>query len=134
MTEPDENVRRRPSPDAWRVAGELYQAGDLFGCHEMLERVWRATEGSLREFYRGLIQVVVGLYHAQRGNRVGARAVLARGLARMEQYPEDCLGMDWGPFRQSARRYLEWLETGMEGQEPARPLWPMERYPDMMKQ
>jgi hypothetical protein len=42
VREPDVSGNRASPPDAWRVASELYQAGDLFGCHEFLEHVWRA--------------------------------------------------------------------------------------------
>lgn len=106
-----------------RQAWSLYTAGDYFACHEVLEELWRATEGPLRELYRGLIQVVVGLYHARRGNVVGGRQVLARGLVRLEAYPACCLGIDLALLRAGARRYLDWLVAGASDPEPERPVW-----------
>ncbi len=104
-------------------ARELFTLGDYFACHEVLEEVWRATEGPLRDLYRGLIQIVVGLYHAQRGNLVGARQVLARGIRRVEQYPDECLGIDLKTLYRGASQYLAWLEAGALPPDPPPPVW-----------
>ncbi|MCX2726381.1 DUF309 domain-containing protein [Thermomicrobium sp. 4228-Ro] len=104
-------------------AATLYEAGEYFTCHEVLEALWRGTEGPLRELYRGLIQIVVGLYHVQRGNLVGGRHVLARGLARVERYPSPCVGIDLVQLCQGARSYLHWIEAGATGPRPEPPRW-----------
>jgi predicted metal-dependent hydrolase len=114
---------RTSPPPSLVEAAQLYRRGSYFVCHEVLEELWRETEGPLREFYRGLIQVVVGLYHARRGNFVGGRNVLARGLARIERYPSPCAGMDVARFCEGARRYLHWIENGAAGGEPEPPPW-----------
>lgn len=117
-------VACRGAPPAELVrARQLFAIGDYFTCHEVLEAMWRATEGPLRDLYRGLIQVAVGLYHAQRGNLVGARQVLARGLRRMKQYPNGCLGIDLEALCLEASQYLAWLEAGAPPPSPPVPVW-----------
>ena len=54
----------------------LFDAGEYFEAHEVLEDLWRVTEGPDRKFYQGLIQLAVVLHHVRRGNVVGARNVL----------------------------------------------------------
>ncbi len=114
---------RSDAPVQLLAARELYRAGRFFECHEVLEELWRETEGPLRELYRGLIQVVVGIYHLQRGNLVGARNLLARGLARVEQYPSPCVGLDLEQFCGAARRLLAWMEGTGTGAPPGLPVW-----------
>lgn len=117
-------VACRGAPPAELVrARQLFAIGDYFTCHEVLEELWRATEGPLRDLYRGLIQIAVGLYHAQRGNLVGARQVLTRGLRRVEQYPNGCLGIDLEALCVGASRYLAWLEAGALPPAPPLPVW-----------
>lgn len=104
-------------------ARELFASGEYFTCHEVLEELWRRTEGPLRDLYRGLIQIAVGLYHAQRGNDVGTRRVLARGLRRVQQYPNGCLAIDIEALCIGASRYLAWLEAGALPPAPPLPEW-----------
>lgn len=114
--------QQAPSPLLVEAA-TLYEAGDYFTCHEVLEELWRGTAGPLRELYRGLIQIVVGLYHLQRGNLVGGRQVLARGLARVERYPSPCVGLDLAQLCQGARTSLHWIEAGATEPQPEPPSW-----------
>lgn len=60
-------------------AQELIDNGRPFHAHEVLEAVWKSTEGGNRELWRGLAQVAVGLTHGMRRNERGAIALLRRG-------------------------------------------------------
>ncbi len=122
----DERLRevcRSDIPAQLLAAQQLYWAGRFFECHEVLEELWRETEGPLRELYRGLIQVVVGIYHLHRGNLVGARNLLARGLARVERYPSPCVGLDLEQFCRGVCRLLAWVEGAGTGETPDLPVW-----------
>lgn len=65
-------------------AQRLLDAGRAFQAHEVLESTWKATSGPERELWRGLAQLAVGVTHAQRGNAVGAVALLGRAVDRLE--------------------------------------------------
>lgn len=65
---------------------KLYDQGAYFEAHEVLEDLWRVTEGPDRKFYQGLIQLAVVLHHLKRGNPVGARNVLATCRRHLEPY------------------------------------------------
>jgi len=88
---------------AFQNALALYRAGDYYGCHEVIEDgLWRPELDALRkQFYQGWLQVAVGHYHAQRGNRVGQRNLWARGAEKLRNtldlvgLPEDVRDWFW---------------------------------------
>ncbi|HEY0073123.1 MAG TPA: DUF309 domain-containing protein [Abditibacteriaceae bacterium] len=60
---------------------KLWQADEFFRAHEVLEDVWRETQGEQKLFYNGLIHAVVALYQHQRANALGA----CRQCVRMQE-------------------------------------------------
>ena len=67
----------------------LLVAERCFEAHEAFEQLWHAEPVEAdRAFFRALAQLAVAACHAQRGNRAGARAVLARARAALGHYPE----------------------------------------------
>lgn len=67
-------------------AQRLLDAGQPFEAHEVLEMVWKATQGSERELWRGLAQLAVGVTHHARGNAQGAEQLLRRGARSIAPY------------------------------------------------
>ncbi|HEY6378240.1 MAG TPA: DUF309 domain-containing protein [Candidatus Dormibacteraeota bacterium] len=72
----------------------LFNARRYFEAHEVLEQAWLAERGRVRYLYQGVLQVGVGLHHAQGGNRRGAIALLDRGMARLDQFRPQAGGVD----------------------------------------
>lgn len=68
-------------------AVELFNRGDYFECHELLEDLWRPAEGTVRDLLQGLIQIAVSLHHESRGNTTGARTLYERGRKRLTSLP-----------------------------------------------
>jgi hypothetical protein len=75
-----------PPDEALDEAQRLIDAGFPFHAHEVLEARWKAAEEGERSLWQGLAQLAVGLTHAQRGNTVGAPALLRRGAERVGAY------------------------------------------------
>jgi len=63
----------------------FFNDGRYFEAHEAWEDLWRVTPSPLRTFYQGLIQAAVGLYHLERGNRVGAGGQLSKSIHHLTQ-------------------------------------------------
>lgn len=76
-----------PAAAALTRAQELLDTGQAFAAHEVLEAVWKSTEGAERALWRGLAQLCVGLTHFQRGNLTGARALLRRAAETLTEAP-----------------------------------------------
>ncbi len=74
-------------PDATLTEAQRLLDADLpFQAHEVLEAEWKAAAAHERDLWRGLAQLAVGLTHAQRGNAVGAAALLVRGAERIAPF------------------------------------------------
>ncbi|WP_017539467.1 DUF309 domain-containing protein [Nocardiopsis halophila] len=98
-------------------AQSLLEDGYAFHAHEVLEAVWKGTQGHERELWRGLAQIAVGLTHAQRGNRVGAARLLRRGAERVEEFgPEAPSGVDALGAAAHARSVADTVEAGHTGE------------------
>jgi hypothetical protein len=83
-----EPVSEEPLPpeETLVAARALVEEGRPFSAHEVLEARWKAGPEQERDLWQGLAQLCVGLTHALRGNPVGARRLLERGIGRLEQY------------------------------------------------
>ena len=64
---------------------ELFNAGEFFEAHEVLEDAWRecAWGTPRRRHLQGLVQLAVAFHHESRGNLIGARSVLERGIRNL---------------------------------------------------
>jgi predicted metal-dependent hydrolase len=80
-------------PDAYKAGLEHIRAGRFFEAHEELEIAWRAAATEERDFYQGLVHVAVAWYQAGRGNTVGARRQIEKGLRRLERYEPEHQGV-----------------------------------------
>ena len=98
-----------PAPPALRVGVHMFNAGEYFEQHEVLEELWRAEPGPIRELYQGILQVGVGCYHLQRGNYHGAVTLLDRGLTRLATVAPDAAGIDVAGLMSQARRLRQRL-------------------------
>ena len=94
---------------------ELFNRGHYFEAHEALEDAWRAAPAEHKQFLQGLVQAAVGMHHFTRGNRTGARGVLARAVRNLEPYAPERMGVDLGPLLKSLR---EWLGCAEHGSDP----------------
>jgi predicted metal-dependent hydrolase len=80
-----------------------FNRGEYWEQHETLEEIWRAeTETSLRNFYKGIIQVGVGFYHLSEDNYRGVMKVLARGITYLKPYAPECCRVDVARLVQEA--------------------------------
>jgi predicted metal-dependent hydrolase len=88
----------------------LFQRGDYFEAHEVLEDRWRATRSPVLQ---GLIQIAAGCHHLNNGNLHGARTLWTKArayLAEAGRAPEE--GVDPEPLREYLQDALEALPAG----------------------
>ncbi len=72
----------------------LFNEGDYFEAHEVLEDLWVLEVDPLRDFYKGLIQIAVALCHWERGNPSGARKLWITGRGYVAPYQPKFEGLD----------------------------------------
>jgi predicted metal-dependent hydrolase len=83
----------------------LFNRGEFFEAHEVLEDVWRPSAEPERRFLQALIQVAVGLHHHSKGNSIGAASLLRRASRNLEGYADDFCGIALAPLRQSLEEW-----------------------------
>ena len=73
---------------------ELFNTGEYFECHEVLEDLWREERGARRDFLQALIHAAVALHHRARGNPRGATGQLRKALAKLAPYLPEFEGVN----------------------------------------
>ena len=104
-----ENPRSDDRPTAQMLhAFDQFNRGEYWHQHETLEEIWRAeTDETIRNFYKGILQVGVGFYHLTRRNYNGTVKVLARGINYLTPYAPRCMEVDVQQLIDEATRVLE---------------------------
>jgi predicted metal-dependent hydrolase len=96
---------------------------DWFECHETVENLWIGSEGEVRDFYQGIIQVAVALHHWQSGNFGGAVSLLKGGAGYLGRVTDRCQWVDVAALIADADRMRAALEDlgkeRMEALDPA---------------
>jgi hypothetical protein len=82
----------------------LARAGRYFEAHEAFEDAWRAAEPAERDFFQGLVHVVVAWYQRERGNPVGCERQLAKAERRLAAFAPRYRGVDVGSLLEQVRR------------------------------
>jgi predicted metal-dependent hydrolase len=98
--------------EALRRGAEEFNTGYYFECHDTLEEAWAGIRGEARDFFQGLIQVSVGLYHWRNGNAGGAATMLERATKRLSGYPATFCGLDLGALRPEVEEALRRVKSG----------------------
>ena len=72
----------------------LARAGRYFEAHEAFEDAWRAAAPDERDFFQGLVHVVVAWYQDGRGNETGCSRQLEKAARRLAAYAPRHRGVD----------------------------------------
>ena len=89
---------------------KLFNEGKFFEAHEELETAWKHETSTVRELYRGILQIAVTYLHITRGNYDGAVKVYGRSLKWLKDWPDVCRGIQVKRFRDEANLVMIELE------------------------
>lgn len=93
----------------------LFNQGEYFEAHEVLEDAWNQDDTPGRELYRGILQIAVAYLQIERGNYAGAVKMFLRVRQWIDPLPDRCRGVQIGRLREDAERVRERLiELGPE--------------------
>ncbi|GAB4138288.1 DUF309 domain-containing protein [Thermopirellula anaerolimosa] len=95
-----------------------FNRGEFFEAHEIWESAWLGSQGPVRDFLQGLIQVSVALHHLSRGNLHGARSLLERAAAHFEGLPSPCHGIHCEELLLVAKRCVTLGEEMLRARNP----------------
>jgi len=89
---PDAN--RSTVEDAYQHGLRLARAGRFFDAHEAFETAWRACAQEERDFFQGLVHVVVSAYQSGRGRPIAAERQRVKALNRLAGFAPAHRGLD----------------------------------------
>jgi hypothetical protein len=92
----------------------LFNAGEWYRCHDLLEDLWHQCQGPDRQALQGLLQIAVAQLHLERSNLRGATVLLGEGLGRLKPYGSEALGLELGPLLAAVSQRLQNLQQGLE--------------------
>jgi CheY-like chemotaxis protein len=102
---------QQPLSSRARQGIELFNRGDYFEAHEILEEAWKEDDTPGRELYRAILQVAVAYLQIERGNYNGAVKMFLRVRQWIDPLPELCRGVDVAQLRADARRVYDQVLT-----------------------
>ena len=73
---------------------ELARSGAWFEAHEAFENAWRACDSGERDFFQGLVHVVVSAYQHDRGRPVAQERQRMKALRRLAAFAPAHRGLD----------------------------------------
>ena len=81
------NPSAEPGSEVSLAAGmALFNQGEYYDCHDVLEALWMEADTLEKPFYQGLLQIAVGLYHLGNQNWRGATILLGEGVNRLRPF------------------------------------------------
>jgi predicted metal-dependent hydrolase len=80
--------------ELFRHGVRLFNEGRFYDCHEVLEDLWRPTQGAQRLFLQAIIHFAVGLYHHEQNNPDGAERQLRKCLKKLAGYLPEFEGVN----------------------------------------
>jgi uncharacterized protein len=73
---------------------QLFNDGEFFECHDVLEEYWSDLYCSERTLFQGLIQAAVALFHFEEGNRGGALRMYRSCRVYLSPFAPQTAGID----------------------------------------
>lgn len=73
-------------PDRYLLFIEYFNAGKFMSAQTTLDEVWIKEDGHDRNFYAGLIQLAVALYHLTNDNPRGAQKIYEKATDLLRPY------------------------------------------------
>jgi predicted metal-dependent hydrolase len=99
-----------------------FNSSEWFECHETVEDLWIGSEGEVRDFYQGIIQIAVALHHWRNGNFGGAVSLLKGGAGYLGRVAGVCQWIDVaGLIADACRMRAALEELGRERMESLDP-------------
>ena len=77
------------SPEEFDAARRLFDKGEYFECHDLLEVYWRRETGAEKLFLQGLIQAAAAYHKRGQGGMTGYEYLLGRARKNLSQAPAE---------------------------------------------
>jgi uncharacterized protein len=89
---------------------EQFNQGEYYACHDTLEAIWMEAPQSEKNFYQGILQIAVALYHLSNQNWRGCVILMGEGLNRLRAYQPSYAELDIDTFFQQTAELHQYLQ------------------------
>lgn len=100
---------------ALREGARLYNEGQFFECHEVLEEAWLKESGPAKDFLQGLIKIAAGFHHYQKGTYRGMLDLLTAGRDTLLPYQPTFRDVELRRFLEAVRVWIGRARRLLEG-------------------
>jgi hypothetical protein len=90
----DQNRCQDAPPPLFMEGITLFNQGEYFECHEVIEHAWNQEKEPVRVLYQGILQIGVACHHIQNKNWRGAMKLLNRGIPKTQRFAPSCMGLN----------------------------------------
>ncbi|PIN06418.1 hypothetical protein CDL12_21026 [Handroanthus impetiginosus] len=101
----DEQEEEEEESCSFNEAVSLFNKGDYYKCHDLLETLWNKSQEPTRTLVHGILQCAVGFHHLFNQNHRGAMMELGEGLCKLRK-----MNFENGPFHQFEKEISAVLE------------------------
>lgn len=101
-----EPIGREEFDDCLARGVTLFNQGEYMEAHETFERIWVSTQDTEAEFFKGLIQASICLYHLSRGNPDGAKKLYGGHRRLLAEFLPAHRGLDIEGFLGAMQKTL----------------------------
>ncbi len=89
---------------------EQFNQGQFYACHDTLEAIWMESPQSDKNFYQGILQIAVALYHLSNHNWRGCVILMGEGLNRLRPYDPGYAELDLEDFLRQTTQLHQYLQ------------------------
>lgn len=90
-----------------KMAVGEFNRQEFYKCHKTLEAMWKGESGTIRQLYKGILQMGVAFYHLQAGRPRSATFLLQRARVHLTPFAPHCMGIDLEHLLSSLAHCLE---------------------------
>ncbi|MCL2931650.1 MAG: DUF309 domain-containing protein [Trichodesmium sp. MAG_R03] len=117
----------------WQGIGQ-FNKQEFYKCHDTLEALWLEAGEPERTFYQGILQIAVGLYHAENENWRGSLMLLGEGISKLNYYQPSYFGINVDQLLiQSSELLKDLQQSGPEKIADFVRSLPNGKYPQILK-
>ncbi len=89
----------------------LFNRGEFYRCHDVMEHLWGFGDSEIRTFYQGLLHLAVAMYHLSRDNIRGVKTLIDSGTELLQQYRPCFRQVDIAELIEAAEKIRKDLEN-----------------------
>ena len=97
------------SPEFWQGI-EQFNQEEFYDCHDTLEAIWMDAIATEKNFYQGILQIVVACYHLGNYNWRGAVTLLGEGVRRLSYFQPSHSDIDVSALVSQSYQLLQQLQ------------------------